>query len=542
MNPNPVVISCCMIVKNEESRLEGCLRSIIHEVDEVIIVDTGSTDRTLEIASKFSPKVRIFQFEWTDDFSAARNASLSHAKGDWILCIDADERLNPLGRRNILRELAESGKADAYSVGIRSLHWEDNLISGSFDWAIRFFKRFPDIEFTGIIHESVEPYFIQKGAVIQRAPFIIDHFGYAEPGSAWYKTKIERNFRLALKHLKKNPGDPYILYHLALAAYQQGKIRAASRIVNKAYSILTSTDNSTRRQLSSYIFNLRSRLLFEEGNYSESIDCADRSLRLIPWQKSARLLKGIAYMKQNRWDEAIKWLEEALQFAMHESDPIRNPSLLSMEFSIPLTTLKYLIGYCYEKTGRHNEAIYALGNNQPPGNVLTLAVLSLEQGRITDVMDYLTMLTKTPEIHTIIDEMVRIFHHAISIITDSSLPELERTERFLVGLAARPDWKDLLPPFIQAIVSQRKTLCFIKKEPVSHPIRARIDILLCLQSGHITEAVRRSFAAVQNALKKQSLSSEEIEMLKFHAVLLTKAGREREASALIKRIGNYQER
>src|SRR3989338_7693689 len=82
-------ISLCMITKNEEKYLEQCLDSVKDIVDEIIIVDTGSKDKTKEIAKKFSAK--IFDFEWVDNFSAARNESLKHAAKDWILVLDADE-------------------------------------------------------------------------------------------------------------------------------------------------------------------------------------------------------------------------------------------------------------------------------------------------------------------------------------------------------------------------------------------------------------------------------------------------------------------
>jgi len=92
-------LSLCMIVKNEEHFLEQCLNSVKDLVDEIIIVDTGSTDRTKEIAKKFNAK--IFDFEWIDDFSKARNESLKNATGDWILVLDADETISSQNHQRI---------------------------------------------------------------------------------------------------------------------------------------------------------------------------------------------------------------------------------------------------------------------------------------------------------------------------------------------------------------------------------------------------------------------------------------------------------
>ncbi len=94
-----VVLTASMIVRNEETVLEGCLASIQSLVDEVVIVDTGSTDRSKSIAQAFG--ARVFDFEWCDDFAAARNEALRWASGEWILYIDADERMGPVDRRQV---------------------------------------------------------------------------------------------------------------------------------------------------------------------------------------------------------------------------------------------------------------------------------------------------------------------------------------------------------------------------------------------------------------------------------------------------------
>src|SRR3990167_5438874 len=96
MNMPKQTLSLCMIVKNEEKYLEQCLNSVKDLVDEIIIVDTGSTDKTKEIWKKFdfAHKIKFFDFKWIDDFSAARNESLKHAAKDWILVLDADEVLD----------------------------------------------------------------------------------------------------------------------------------------------------------------------------------------------------------------------------------------------------------------------------------------------------------------------------------------------------------------------------------------------------------------------------------------------------------------
>jgi glycosyltransferase involved in cell wall biosynthesis len=89
-----------MIVKNEEAHLERCLDSVKDMVSEMIIVDTGSTDRTVEIAHAYGAKV--YHFDWCDDFAAARNESLKHATGEWLLMMDADNWLEPEDKNQLL--------------------------------------------------------------------------------------------------------------------------------------------------------------------------------------------------------------------------------------------------------------------------------------------------------------------------------------------------------------------------------------------------------------------------------------------------------
>src|SRR5438876_349352 len=103
---SPILISACLIVKNEQRFLRECLRSVQPLVDEIVVVDTGSTDRTKEIALDFG--ARVFDFKWNDSFAAARNASLRHARGEWIIVVDSDECIRPFRRAALCRLLQSS--------------------------------------------------------------------------------------------------------------------------------------------------------------------------------------------------------------------------------------------------------------------------------------------------------------------------------------------------------------------------------------------------------------------------------------------------
>ena len=106
-----IPVSVCMIAKNEEQYIEQCLRRLLRYNMEIIVVDTGSTDRTKEIAARYTDK--LFEFEWCDDFSAARNVSLEAASGEWFLYIDDDEWFEDVSE---ICEFFESGESRKYGM------------------------------------------------------------------------------------------------------------------------------------------------------------------------------------------------------------------------------------------------------------------------------------------------------------------------------------------------------------------------------------------------------------------------------------------
>jgi len=527
-----VEISCCMIVKNEEAHIKGCIQSLFQEVDEIIIVDTGSTDKTKEIAISFGPKVRLFEFPWRDDFSEARNASIREAKGSWVLIVDADERLNTLGRRNILRDLAKIGGVDAYYVGIRSFNLDGDKVSGSFDWAVRFFKRLPDVEFSGIIHESVFPSLLKRGSIIKNAPFIIDHFGY-EVSEDQLRLKLERNFKLALKQIRRTPKDPYFLYHLALPALKLGKRSTAARVIDKAHQIIKKSNNRSEAPLHCFILNLKARILLEEGAYQEALELADDSLSLIPQQRSARIVKGVAYALLQKWEEAIPWLEEALYFQNLAGDPFRDPSHLSMELSMSTGEIKKLLARCYANTGQHQKAL-DLVSEEDAEILPILAVIAMGKGDLEGATLYLGDI-KSQKLPLPMENLLKSFWEVLNLSEPSS-STIKNTIKFLKALAMRPNWKEILPPFLDIIISQKKDTWFNESSMENDLSCKKLLILMALKKANPEEAIKHGLSCVKDIIGKPKISHEDQAMLKLHAGLLLHAGKQKEAISFIKMI------
>jgi len=200
-------LSVCLITRNEEKNIFRCLKSIRDIADEIILVDTGSTDNTLNIARNF--KSKIFQTEWEEDFSKARNFALDQAQGQWILIIDADEEMLPQGKE-ALENLLNNSSAEGYFVQIINVLENNQILKNR---AVRLFRNRPEYRFKGMIHEQIAPCILEnKPQSILPSPIEFLHFGYHE--SILFE-KQERNLKILRKELELNPEDPFTLANLA---------------------------------------------------------------------------------------------------------------------------------------------------------------------------------------------------------------------------------------------------------------------------------------------------------------------------------------
>lgn len=205
-------LSACLIVKNEEAYLEACLASLKGLVDEIVVVDTGSTDGTLEIAKRHGAK--IGHTEWNADFAAARNVSLGLATGDWILWIDADEVLTPDSKEKIFNALMRPHFA-GFSIPIVNFVSDESEAEQFVHAPVRLFQRLPGVQFSGKIHEQVTPSlesYRLPYATIEGATIL--HYGY-KPSVVESRAKLERTLSILESELKEDPGNSFQWFNLA---------------------------------------------------------------------------------------------------------------------------------------------------------------------------------------------------------------------------------------------------------------------------------------------------------------------------------------
>ncbi len=208
-----------MIVKNEEANLPACLRSVADLVGEMILVDTGSTDRTREVARSLG--ARVYDFAWVDDFAAARNESIRHATGPWVFWLDGDEALDEANRQRLRALFAGLGDAPAgYVMKQRSVSDPATGEATVFEH-VRLFPNRPQVRWKYRVHEQILPALEAVGWPLRWTDVVIDHAGYQD--NALHHRKQERNLRLLQLQDAENPGDGFTLFNLGLTYNALGR-------------------------------------------------------------------------------------------------------------------------------------------------------------------------------------------------------------------------------------------------------------------------------------------------------------------------------
>lgn len=247
LTPRPVPaaprISLCMIVRNEERVLSDCLASAKPWFDEIIVVDTGSTDRTLEIARDHG--VRLYEHAWQDSFSDARNVSLKYATGDWIFWMDADDTLPPSSGETI-RKVAAQAPREVVGFVIPVQFVDDSPGAGTRVDHVKLFRNVPGVCFEGHIHEQVLPSLRALGGQIARCDALVLHSGY-DTSPEGQARKRERDKRLLGLDLAARPDHPFVLFNLGMTAHYSSEHAEAVDWLRKCISVSQPAESHVRK-------------------------------------------------------------------------------------------------------------------------------------------------------------------------------------------------------------------------------------------------------------------------------------------------------
>ena len=301
-------ISLCMIVRDERQFVDDCLDSVEGVVHEVVVVDTGSVDGTLE---KLRPRVdRLIELPWSHDFAAARNASLDAATGDWILVLDADERLRS-GSQMPLHDATEDPRALAWRLRLesRTARGQETVL------LTRLFRRHPRVRYEGRVHEQVTP---ALWRLMQEDPrwrcdvldgVTIDHLGY-DPAHQPQEPKNRRNLELLLQMVHEEPENAYVHYKLFL---QLGKHREGLGHLQRAAKLVLSMPEQERQrcEFAAELLTNACLLWIELGENSLAATTAEWTLRNYPDHPATRLTLALALARLGKVERACRQLERA---------------------------------------------------------------------------------------------------------------------------------------------------------------------------------------------------------------------------------------
>lgn len=295
-------ISLCMIVRDEEEFLSGCLESAKGVVDEIVIVDTGSSDRTVEVAREFG--AQVYYHEWNDDFASARNESLEHANCGWVLVLDADERLDA-GAGAALRGVARGGGPKAiYACKVVNRH---DSMKTTEHVSSRFFPRNCGIAYEGVVHERPVPSErrpLSGGRVpYMLQDFVVIHEGYREDMTE-KRNKHDRNVALLERALAVE-NNPYYRYKLGATHLERGQVCEAIDHLRRAVDDLQCPPRGgLDHAVKVHALLLLSQAYLKAGQLGASKACAEEALCACPESRLAQYQMGLILFELGDPEEA----------------------------------------------------------------------------------------------------------------------------------------------------------------------------------------------------------------------------------------------
>lgn len=387
------LISLCVITKNQEELLEACLNVGRSIADEMIVVDFGSTDKTKEIAKKFTAKV--YDAPWNKDFSAVRNLAITHATGDWILMIDANETLPPR-YLPMLRAFANDPDFDAVSFEQKRFTFntkkpgfiaQPHLTFPGYitEHVVRFFRNKRDektkkslIQFSYRVGETIIPSLLEQGSRIKPSRIPLHHYEVEGKTLADAKTVGE----LLVLQVQDTPQDPKVHFDYANHLISNGKITGALQSLKFAEQY--DTQHLLNKSMLYYHLGLAS---FLDSNTTQSLFYTKKSLQHKPTNFTALVLLGRLFVLLRDYDSALAVAAQAkdLQIMHPELLNIAGFSLLQKQrHKDALATLAYARKMLVDKkrAGLFDSTLLELVNN----NILTAL---LEIGKDQEAVAYL---------------------------------------------------------------------------------------------------------------------------------------------------------
>jgi GT2 family glycosyltransferase/tetratricopeptide (TPR) repeat protein len=308
-----VRLSLCMIVRDSARTLRPCLESIKPWVDEIVVVDTGSTDETPRIVEELGG--RLFHFPWCDDFSAARNESLRHARGEWIFWMDSDDTIPTAcgrGLRDLVGREVEPGLL-GYIMQVHCPGGDEEGDGGSNVTVVdhvKLFRNRLDLRFDGRIHEQILPAIRSAGGQVAWTDLYVVHSG-SDPSPEAQERKRRRDLHILHLELRERPAHPFTLFNLGMTYSDGGNFDEAEEFLKRSLRASAPEDSHVRK-----VYALLVHAQMHLGRREEALATCRRGRELYQADAELRFREGALLHDLGRWDEAVRAYLDVL--ANHE--------------------------------------------------------------------------------------------------------------------------------------------------------------------------------------------------------------------------------
>ena len=296
-------LTLCLIVRDEAEFLGDCLAAAAPICDDIVVVDTGSTDATKDIARSYTD--RVYDYPMGNDFSAARNAALSYVNTEWVLFPDADERFPATDLAKIPDLLAAAGpRVHGFSV----LRYNFFATGGFYsNRLVKLMRNRPHIRFRRRVAESVRRVILDAGGEIVQAPVMLNHFGYTRPLGVRI-AKARRYLDLLTEHLAEHPQDARMLCQAAMMLRALGRLDEGLDSTRRAIAMAGS---------SASIWYHHAHMLRAAGYAEEALDAYQNAWRIDPGSATFANMVGVMQLSLGRLDEADETFDAAAALDPH---------------------------------------------------------------------------------------------------------------------------------------------------------------------------------------------------------------------------------
>ncbi|MDP4084386.1 MAG: glycosyltransferase [Bacillota bacterium] len=340
-------ISLCMIVKDEEEYIACCLNSVKDVVDEMIIVDTGSTDHTIEICQSF--KCQIEKFTWNGSFADARNFGLKKATGDWILWLDADEELDEKDKWKLF-EGEHFEHFDILSLYFINYHGNQVDVNDSTSTSLHRLFRNSGFTFKNKIHECLDFDHIPKER-IGHLHVKVHHYGYLN-STVEKKGKTDRNLKLLKEQIKEGENVPWAYYFIALEYYNKQQFQEALNHLN--LSILSFLSKKVLPP--SAIYKLKYFIYIAMERFKEALPGIEKAMILYPDFVDLQFYHGVILYHLEKYKAAIQCFKKCMEMGEE------NPNHLILK-GVGSFQAWYYISLCQLKLGKKKDAAISVARS-----------------------------------------------------------------------------------------------------------------------------------------------------------------------------------